>query len=212
MVMLIKQWGKYLFILLCLVVIHWLYLIQSGFLPQIDIWSQSILHDFIGAKPIMFFRWVTELGSTTFLMPFVVCMSIVLFVLYRQWLIPIIYLLGCLSGWATNHMIKLMVERERPSIWEAVEGTGYSFPSGHATSSMICYGLLIYFLIRNIRSEQSRLWIVLAISVLILLIGVSRYVIHVHYVTDIIAGFNLGWMMILIWTKMFAYLSKMKQT
>ena len=65
--MLIKQWGKYLFILLCLVVIHWLYLIQSGFLPQIDIWSQSILHDFIGAKPIMFFRWVTELGSTTFL-------------------------------------------------------------------------------------------------------------------------------------------------
>lgn len=208
--MVISKWEKYLFIVLSFIIIHWLYLIQSGFLPQIDEWSQDMLQNFSSSNIFSMFRWITELGSKTFLIPFVMGMSIVLLLLYRKWNVSILYILGCLSGWGINHVIKLIVQRDRPSTWEAVEGIGYSFPSGHATSSVVCYGLLTYFLIKKVGNRKSRLWIIFIISVLILLIGVSRYVIHVHYVTDIIAGFTLGYMIISIWIKMFTYLSKMK--
>src|SRR5699024_2538923 len=116
----------------------------------------------------------------------------------------------CLSGWGINHVIKLIVQRDRPSTWEAVEGIGYSFPSGHATSSVVCYGLLTYFLIKKVGNRKSRLWIIFIISVLILFIGVSRYVIHVNVVTDIIHDFKLGYIIIVIWIKMFKNMSKKK--
>lgn len=75
---------------------------------------------------------------------------------------------------------------------------GFSFPSGHAMTGMVCYGLLMYFLVRNVSNKKVSLLLQVLFALLILSIGTSRYVIDVHYATDIVSGFTIGFTLLLI--------------
>src|SRR5699024_9969491 len=91
-----------------------------------------------------------------------------------------------------NQLIKFLVERERPSLLEEANAIGYSFPSGHAMISIVCYGLFFYFVSQKIKQKQIRRALQVFTGLLVFLIGISRYVIHVHYMTDVVAGFVIG--------------------
>src|SRR5690606_33704946 len=69
---------------------------------------------------------------------------------------------------------------------------GFSFPSGHAMNAIVCYGLVTYFLTRKIATKSIRTWIWIFTSIVIFLIGISRFIVNVHYLTDIIAGYFFG--------------------
>lgn len=77
-------------------------------------------------------------------------------------------------------------------IWQEANAEGFSFPSGHAMISIVCYGLLAYYLRQNIASTRFRSGITLFFTLFILLIGFSRYVINVHFLTDVLSGFIIG--------------------
>lgn len=95
-------------------------------------------------------------------------------------------------------MIKALVGRERPSISAALNAEGYSFPSGHAMIPMVCYGLIAYLLGKRMGSGKNR-WLVQAMfGCLVLLIGISRFFINVHYLTDIITGFTIGFLFLFL--------------
>lgn len=91
-----------------------------------------------------------------------------------------------------NRIIKLIVARERPSVLRLVSEEGYSFPSGHAMVSMGFYGFLIYLSYKNIKSRKIKIPLIILLSMLILLIGISRIYLGVHYATDVIGGFIIG--------------------
>nr|WP_280922962.1 phosphatase PAP2 family protein [Virgibacillus litoralis] len=99
---------------------------------------------------------------------------------------------GTLTSHGLNILIKRLVERERPSILVAANAEGYSFPSGHAMISMVCYGLLAYFITKNLKSAKATFAVQFLFALLIFLIGISRYMINVHYLTDVLAGFIFG--------------------
>lgn len=68
---------------------------------------------------------------------------------------------------------------------------GYSFPSGHAAGSLMFYGLLAYVLAVLLPTRwQPKL--LMAAIVVVLLIGSSRVLLQVHFVSDVCAGFALG--------------------
>lgn len=92
-----------------------------------------------------------------------------------------------------NYLIKELVQRPRPPIeHRMVEESSFSFPSGHAMTSVAFYGLIIYFVFKNVKDKKVRNTICTVLSLLIFLIGISRIYLGVHYASDVLAGFTFG--------------------
>jgi cation-transporting ATPase E/undecaprenyl-diphosphatase len=86
--------------------------------------------------------------------------------------------------------VKFVIQRPRPTvIYEGVHS--FSFPSNHATLSVVAYGLLAYFVARTYRSVW-RQRIAITTGVLIALISFSRLYLGVHWFSDVLAGISFG--------------------
>jgi len=99
-----------------------------------------------------------------------------------------------------NNILKLIVRRARPTGFRLIAETGYSFPSGHSMVSMAFYGYLIYLIYKNVRNKKLRWTLMTCFSLLILIIGLSRIYLGVHYTSDVFAGFlfSLGYLVVYI--------------
>jgi undecaprenyl-diphosphatase len=140
---------------------------------------------------IEFFKVMTFLGSTWFLLPAYCVLMIYLLSNRRREDAINIAIIGITSTLLLNGL-KFYFARHRPSLPILRELTNYSFPSGHALSSFIFCSVLI-FLIR--KTNWSNPWkYISAISLILLsiLIGISRIVLRYHYASDVIAGFCMG--------------------
>ena len=90
---------------------------------------------------------------------------------------------------ALNFALKEIVQRPRPEGFRLIAETGYSFPSGHSMVAVAFYGFLIWLIIRY---EEDRLqrWIwSLALFFVVIMIGISRVYLGVHYFSDVVAGY-----------------------
>ena len=70
--------------------------------------------------------------------------------------------------------------------------TTYSFPSGHTAGATVFYGFLAAFLLSHPRAQPWRGWIVAVAVAMIVLVGVSRIYLGVHYLTDVVAALVEG--------------------
>ena len=126
-----------------------------------------------------------------------------LFIRRHRWYsikVPVIAI-GSIS---LNLILKFLFERERPIIPHLVKSYGLSFPSGHAMISASFYGLLIYLVWVNVKNPLKRWVLVVALALFIMLIGFSRVYLHVHYASDVLAGFAAG----LLWVIIAVYVLK----
>lgn len=134
----------------------------------------------------------THLGS----LPVVLCLSIiaiVLWLLVRDYRKIQFFILSIVSGQVFSQVLKGLTHRERPSIdFSLVPQAGYAFPSGHATISVVFYGLLGYFAVRYMRTRRYKWLVGLATLAVIFLIGFSRVYLGVHWTTDVLGGWLLG--------------------
>jgi len=104
----------------------------------------------------------------------------------------------CLSGAGfLSVLLKNSFQRVRPDSFFLVQETSYSFPSGHAMASMCFYGMLAFFLMREVKSWPVRLLLAMLAVVLSLIIGISRIYLGVHYPSDVVAGYAVGFMWLL---------------
>ena len=102
---------------------------------------------------------------------------------------------------ALNYALKEIVQRPRPEGFRLIAETGYSFPSGHSMVAVAFYGFLIWLIIRY---EEDRLqrWIwSLALFFVVIMIGVSRVYLGVHYFSDVVAGYCVAAVWLVIFTR-----------
>ncbi len=98
-----------------------------------------------------------------------------------------------------NQLLKLVIMRPRPILTlRLINQNGYSFPSGHAMAATAFYGLLIYLLLKS--NHKYKLPLCILLSLLIIIIGLSRIYLGVHYASDIIGGMIISmlWLIIFI--------------
>src|SRR5699024_653221 len=116
-----------------------------------------------------------------------------LWVLYRDWLQALLLAGGTLGARLLNMAIKVFVPRDRPSVLFAAHAECSGFPSGHAVITVVGYGLLVCFLVTYITVPAGAFIVNSLFFVAIVLIGISRFSINVHYLTDVLAGFGIGY-------------------
>ena len=144
-----------------------------------------------------FYLSVTKIGDPVSIITLLVVL--LLFFLTKKWTTDAIWLLlgvGGISGVMTP-LLKLAFHRVRPALEHLVTKHSFSFPSGHATTSMILFGTLIFLIRVRIKPRWLALVVQIFLGCLILLIGISRIYLGVHFPTDIIAGYclGLGWLL-----------------
>lgn len=134
-------------------------------------------------------------GSHYFLIPAnLILVAFLLVVKKQRWYslkVPVI----SLSSLLLMFVLKQFFHRNRPLVPLLEQAKGLSFPSGHALMSFSFYGLLIYLSWHRIPNRITRWCVIVMLSLLIFFIGLSRIYLRVHYASDVIAGFSLG----LIW-------------
>ncbi len=112
----------------------------------------------------------------------------------RHWRTSLYWLAAVGIAEVLVKVLKLALHRSRPGpLYDSVEG--FAFPSGHATMSVVAYGLLAFLMCRKQRA-QVRLLIATTTALGIALIAMSRLYLGVHWASDVIAGtsFGLVWM------------------
>lgn len=96
-----------------------------------------------------------------------------------------------------NSLIKHLVQRPRPTVDRLVAASSYSFPSGHSITAMLLWGSLIVMIAWQ--HHEHRKWALslsLIFSCWIVIIGLSRIYVGVHYPSDVAAGWSLGFVLL----------------
>ncbi|QFT88478.1 Putative undecaprenyl-diphosphatase YbjG [Bacillus sp. THAF10] len=141
------------------------------------------------------FTIITELGSIWVISTLTIVVALFLWLKKHDRIHALFIVIASAGGGLFVVVLKYFFQRERPTIAMEYDGSGYSFPSGHALGSFILYGFIVYLLAKEQKQWKLRLLFIVLLSLLILSIGLSRVYLTVHYPTDILAGYSLG----LIW-------------
>jgi undecaprenyl-diphosphatase len=88
-------------------------------------------------------------------------------------------------------LLKEIFQRARP-LDSLIKDVGFSFPSGHTLIMVVFLGLLVYFF------TDRKFWTVLVAIALAVFVGFTRLYLGVHWLTDIVASFVLGAMILAV--------------
>ncbi|MDD8049323.1 MAG: phosphatase PAP2 family protein [Thomasclavelia sp.] len=182
---LIKSYKKYYFVIPLFIAIIWTILVAVHCFDNID---QSITNMFVSIRnPLLtqIFKLASDFGSVWFY----IVATIIFFSKYKKESITWLVNLGVIQ--VINRIIKIIIRRPRPSkSLRLVVEHNYSFPSAHAMCASVAYGLLICKL-GKLDLKYKRLYQGL-LSLVILMILISRVYLGVHYASDVIGGLLFG--------------------
>jgi undecaprenyl-diphosphatase len=135
---------------------------------------------------------LTALGGPTVL-TLVVIAVVGFLILQRRYRAASVVAFASISGTLANALLKQVFARPRPSVVPHLrEAMSSSFPSGHAMESAIVY-LTLGAMLMHIADGKITKFYILGMAVLLtLLVGISRVYLGVHYPTDVIGGWIIG--------------------
>ncbi|EJV77950.1 phosphatase PAP2 family protein [Bacillus cereus] len=171
--------------------------VHEGGVTVMDTYVRGLVKGLQTESSLTFFSYFTKLGSAIGIAATLV-ISLLVFWKQRYYAAMIVYPMGILITHLVNKGIKEIVKRERPSLNEALDALGYSFPSGHAMLSIMTFGFLAYIIAANLKSIAGKCVITILMGIVILSIGLSRVILNVHYPTDILAGYCVGGILLVI--------------
>lgn len=172
-------------------------LVQSEGIVALDGLINDAFGPYRDPRLMAAFVWLTALGGSPVILAVATVTSLLVRSLGRaRSVMPLwIAVAGAqLTSWAGKYAIG----RERPSFVEGVVEWSPSFPSGHSTSAMALYGFLAYTLASEESDVRVRFEFVFWLAVLIASIGFSRIFLGVHYASDVLSGWLVGFFWLLV--------------
>lgn len=160
-----------------------------------DNWGFAQMDRLRAAQPWTFrvMKFITFFGSVKFFVPASLLVPLLLHRRgYGRYAVELLLSMG--GGLALNELLKFYFHRDRPTTALFYQ-YGLSFPSGHAMMSMAYYGCLAWLVVQH----RQRWGVAAALTGFAFLIGCTRVYFHVHYPTDVVAGFCGGaaWLVLL---------------
>jgi undecaprenyl-diphosphatase len=150
--------------------------------PRGPAWMESVLID------------VTALGSPVVLGLIVMIIAGYL-LLQQRYRTAVMVVVTSISGEVVDELLKLFFERPRPTAVPHLRTVlTASFPSGHAMESAIIYLTLGALLMRVVEGTFTKIYCMTMAILLTMIVGVSRVFLGVHYPTDVLGGWMLGFL------------------
>ena len=162
-------------------------------LESADHSAAAQLNNLIAGHPaiVTVVKAVTWLGSDGVLWT-VIGVAAIILAFRRRWRLTIYLLATGAGALVLDPILKSLVGRLRPVVAHPVaHGTGNSFPSGHSLGSIVCYGAIFLVFLPAARGRWRTAFTV-AIAALIALIGISRILLGVHFLSDVIGAWAVG--------------------
>lgn len=147
-------------------------------------------------------KTITKLSDTTYIILIALILTLLFIFKYKQKEVSKIIPCNLIFITLLNQTLKTIFQRERPFGHNLIEISGFSFPSGHAMVSMAFYGILIYIIYHLVKNKTLRNTLIIINILIILLIGISRVYLGVHYISDIIVGYSISIIYLLLFTKL----------
>lgn len=130
-----------------------------------------------------------------------IVLSILLLIIIKEKKIPLLITLNLICSYALNAFAKVIFTRPRPIGINLIEESGFSYPSGHSMVSMAYYGFIAYLIYKKQTNKLIKTIIIVSLLLTILLVGFSRIYLGVHYLSDVIGGFLLSIVYLMIFIK-----------
>ncbi|WP_312667853.1 phosphatase PAP2 family protein [Tissierella praeacuta] len=157
-----------------------------------DVWIMDYIHTNTNPLVLSLMRFISFIGSSGFLLP-IMAMIISYTIIKRKYYESKLLLISTLGSYLLNHLLKQLFQRTRPLKYFLVEQGGFSFPSGHSMVTMTLYSTIAFLLAKNTYNHRKKAWIHILAFIVILLMGISRVYLGVHWPTDIIGGYLAGY-------------------
>ena len=183
----IKNKKIYMLLFVCLILFFIILInVLNGDIQNFDSYIYNLISSIKSNFMDIVFRTITKLGDEEVL----IIIAIICLIFIKNRRIGGSIAINLASVGLINHLLKEIVQRPRPPIeLRMVEESSFSFPSGHAMASMAFYGLIMYYIYKYVKNKTVKNIICIILSVLILLVGISRIYLGVHYASDVLAGF-----------------------
>jgi undecaprenyl-diphosphatase len=98
-------------------------------------------------------------------------------------------ILMTVPGMYLGELVKILVHRTRPD--PTVEN-GYSFPSGHALTATLAYGMILILVLPLLTTRTARFFACTFTVLLVFFIGLARVAVGAHYYSDVIVAIVFG--------------------
>lgn len=111
-----------------------------------------------------------------------------------------------LGAWVLVDGGKNLIARPRPPIHDhLVVKTNYAYPSGHSLGSIAVIGVLAVLLIPRLRRPVTRWIAAIAATIFVAAVGLSRIYLGVHWPTDVLGGWSLGALWVIVCFSAYRY-------
>lgn len=137
-------------------------------------------------------KWITQLGSTAVIVVALLVTACVDYFRRRsREVFAFVAAIG-VGELVLSNLLKVIVHRERPSVFHVVAAHGYSFPSGHTVAAASCWMGIALVLGRD-KSRLVRALLAGGAALIAVSVATSRALLGVHWLTDVVAGLVIGW-------------------
>ena len=148
---------------------------------------------------------LTTMGDAIFLIP----LSLFLLIILKNKNKGLSIIINLAIVTILNQILKFIFQRPRPELYNLIEETGFSFPSGHMMASTAFYGFLMYLVVKYVKNKILKLILSVMLILIIISIGYSRIYLGVHFTSDVIGGFLISVIYLIIYIKIISkYIEK----
>jgi undecaprenyl-diphosphatase len=164
--------------------------LDNATLVHLDMLADARIHSFETPAGLALFTWISRIGSPASMAVLGAIGAVVLWIRHERRLC-VMWIAAFAGSAVLERTLKVLVHRSRPPYaGAALARQSFSFPSGHAMGSFIGFGMLVYVVAAQWRmSRRVRVPLVVAASIIVLLVGVSRVYLGVHYPSDVLGGY-----------------------
>lgn len=194
----INKYLIWIVLILCLFLfLYIIKLINADSISTFDNYIYSYIKRLISPNVTTLFKIITEFGNYTVMIPII----IIFYIFNKDKSFNRYFTINLISVFASNFIVKSIIRRDRPIDINLIIENGFSFPSGHSMVSFAFYGFIIYYLYHTDLKKPLKYSLIAILSLIIFLIGLSRIYLGVHYASDVLGGFLLAFIYLVIYIK-----------